>query len=324
MYVLRKDWCLKDQIDLLKALGQGSYGSVFMSCYHQRPEDEECMKSVAKIGTITDNEVASSELAGKYGYGPEVYADYTCEGHIFPIKTFLELYDNPENQRIFAAKLPTIPPEKIGVLVMEKFDMTLESKLRQVQDDVVTEENFAEMVTLAEETLHVLNGFRVDLGYHNDLKPDNIMLSAQGNNVHLIDFGLAVMVGGTYTNQNPLPPPSRHQVGWTGFTMISRSKTELLAIAAASGRGHLSPKRVEQFFENYDALCLVAALKDYYLPKRPGLLGPSGEFIFAFIKLLIKQAPLLSPLLLFEVRRSTMRDEIAGFFEPLLFFPQRR
>jgi len=84
------------------------------------------------------------------------------------------------------------------------------------------------VVSLAEQILHGLLAFHRRETYHQDLKPDNIMLDADGT-VRIIDFG-SCHVAGVDEMASPLPRPAL--LGTAGY---SAPEARLGDVAGARG-----------------------------------------------------------------------------------------
>lgn len=170
--------CVKKAgVDVLNVIGSGAYGSVYHVCRYG--DCKYALKVIKQIDGVYEREeflyeVMVSKKAGEVMSGPKVYEYFKCE----------------------------LPPTIYYMVMMDKFEMTLTSHLREGGD--LSLGNAYRLL----DVITVLNDSGI---IHNDMKPDNIGVSKDPytntlNKFYIIDYGLSI-----YTND----PSPYVRFGWS-------------------------------------------------------------------------------------------------------------
>ena len=168
-YIIKNN--LPDNYVIKDCLGQGAFGSVLLICDKNKPSDCKALK-VVKIKTrekLKDflDEIKYGRLFSNYGLGPEIFDTL--------------LLNRPNGK-------------KLGIIVMEKIDMTLEKFLRDEQ----RRDTLDRIINWIQHYVNQMCKYNL---VHGDLHFDNIGLKLTKDGKMrplLIDFG--------YSSRNKCEP----------------------------------------------------------------------------------------------------------------------
>ncbi len=194
---------LDGRYKLIKVLGVGGFGRTYISRDMRRPGAPICVVKQLKPASddpsfirearrLFNTEAETLEKLGKHDRIPQLLAYFEEDSQFYLVQEFIEgrsLHDELKPPQLSATESENAPKDKVEIASGPKRE-------RQLPE--------AEVVSILQDALHVLEFVHAEGVIHRDIKPENLIRRKSDGKLVLIDFGAvkALQESGTKLETN--------------------------------------------------------------------------------------------------------------------------